>query len=134
MVTSGYTRKKETCGKVLLIEGDYPLEEEFIVSLADSGLSIARISGCSQTILALNNLSPDIAIIDETLLDGLKMCLQLHIMFSIPVLLIGRDSTRQILEKAVIEADNFDFYIKRPFSCQLFAARIKDILQHHQSL
>jgi len=130
MLIDGHIKKKNVSDKVLIIEGDSPLEERFVLSLIDSGFSVARISGYSQTLLDLNSLNPDIAILDDTLIDSLRVCVQLHTALGIPVVLVGRDSSQQIWQKAIVEA-KADFYFKRPFSCKLFVTRIKAILRRH---
>ncbi len=116
---------------ILIIEGEPNLRRELTSALTEAGFVVADVPD----ILKANEIrefNPDIAIVDEVLPsgDGKDACSQLHNVFRIPVILLGKDSSGEAWMRAV-EA-GADFYFTKPSNHQELVARVKAILRRYK--
>lgn len=119
---------------ILIIEGEIALREELVAVLSQAGFTTAGVSDYSEAYLRLDDVDPDIVIVDEVLQcrDGRDVCHRLRNNFGIPVILLGKDPNGMAWMRAV-EA-GADLYLRKPFSCRELAARAKVILQRYKKL
>ncbi len=77
------------------------MREQLTSTLTETGFIVADVPDYSEALLKLDEFNPDIAIVDEVLPggDGKDACPQLHNAFSIPVVLLGKDSTGEACGK-----------------------------------
>jgi len=117
---------------ILIIESEPSLSKELTSALTGGGFVVADVPDYPEALLKLDEFNPDIAIVDEVLPggDGKEACSQLYNAFSIPVILLGKDSSGEVW-KAAVEA-GADFYLKKPFSYRELVARVKAILRRYK--
>ena len=117
--------------RILIIESESSLGEEMASALAKAGSSVARLPNYAETLLTVEVFKPDIIILDEALADSMETCRQLHTTFGIPVILVGTDSSQEILKRALLDAEA-DFYLRKPFSYAVLVARMRAILRRYR--
>lgn len=117
--------------RILIIESESSLGEKMAPVLVKAGFSVARVPNYPETLLTLEVFKPDIIILDETLADSMEACRQLHTTFGIPVILVGTDSSQEILKRALLDAEA-DFYLRKPFSYAVLVARMRAILRRYR--
>ncbi len=124
--------KERTPKRVLIIESKPILREHLAATLSEAGFSVTRVPDYPEAILELDELNPDMIIIDEVLpgKDGLEACSQLRAIFRVPIVLLGRDSSSAGWARAV-EA-GADLYLRRPFDDLILVARVKAILRRYK--
>ena len=118
--------------RVLIIEGEPNLRGNLASALTEVGFTVADVRDYPEALLKLDEFNPDIAIVDEALPsgDGKEVCYKLRNAFSIPVLLLGKDSSGEAW-KAAVEA-GADFYFGKSFSYRELVARVKAILRGYK--
>ena len=118
--------------RILIIEGEPNLRRELASSLTKVGFTVADMRDYPETLLKLDEFNPDIAIVDEALSsgDGKEVCSRLRNAFSIPVLLLGKDSSGEAW-KAAVEA-GADFYFTNSLNRCVLAATVKAILRRYK--
>ena len=123
---------KDTSYSILITMGETDLRNELRSALARGGFVVAVVPDYPEALLKLDEFNPDIAIVDEVLPcgDGKDACSQLHNGFSIPVILLGKDSTGEAWQAAV-EA-GADFYFTKPSNHRELIARVKAILRRYK--
>ncbi len=122
---------KESISRILIIEGELNLRRELASVLTEGGFVVADVPDILEA-NEIRELNPDIAIVDEVLPsgDGKGTCSQLHTVFHIPVILLGKDSSGEAWVRAV-EA-GADFYFTKPGNHQELVARVKAILRRYK--
>lgn len=122
----------DNISSILIIEGELNLRRELTSVLTKAGFDIADVPDYPEALAKLDEFSPDIAIVDEVLPsgDGKQACSQLHNTFSIPVILMGKDSSGEAW-MAAVEA-GADFYFTKPSDHQELVARVKAILRRYK--
>lgn len=119
---------------ILIIEGEPNFRKKLTSALTEGGFIIADVPDYPETLQKLGEFNPDIAIVDEVLPsgDGKEVCSRLRNVFSVPVILLGRDSTGKAWGAAV-EA-GADFYFTKPLSYRELAARVSAILRRYKKV
>jgi len=119
---------------ILIIEGEPALRRELASALSQAGFTIAGVSDYYEAYLRLDEVDPDMVIVDEVLPcgDGWDACHRLRNTFGIPVILLGKNPSGKAWMRAV-EA-GADLYLRKPFSYLELAARVKAILQRYKKL
>ena len=117
---------------ILIIEGEPNLRGNLASALTEVGFTVADVRDYPEALLKLDDFKPDIAIVDEALPsgDGKEVCSRLRNVFSIPVILLGKDSSGEAW-KAAVEA-GADFYFTNSFNRRVLAARVKAILRGYK--
>ena len=117
---------------ILIIKDKPSLRKELTSALTEACFSVACVPDYPEALLKLDEFKPDIVILDEALpgRDGIKACAELHCMFGVPIILLGKDSSGQAWVRAV-EA-GADFYLREPFSNLVLVARVKAILRRYK--
>ena len=117
-----------TKDNILVVEGNRVLRTRIASALTEADFRVTITSDYFEGLLVLNEIKPDLAIVDEELplVDGWEACYQLHRAFDIPVILMGSDSNSQAWMKA--EEAGADFYLVKPFSYPELVARVKGII------
>lgn len=117
---------------ILIIEGEPNFRKKLTSVLTEVGFIIADVPDYPEALLKLGEFNPDIAIVDEVLPsgDGKEVCSRLRNVFSIPVILLGRDSTGKAW-RAAVEA-GADFYFTKPLSYRELAATVRAILRRYK--
>jgi len=118
---------------ILIIEGEISLRKELVSVLSQAGFTTADVSDYSEAYLRLDEVDPDIVIVDEVLQcrDGRDVCRRLRNNFGIPVILLGKDPSGKAYMRAVLAGA--DLYLRKPFSCLELAARVKVILRRYKA-
>ena len=119
---------------ILIVGGELALRRELAAVLSQAGFTATGVSDYSEAYLRLDEVDPDIVIVDEVLqcIDGRDACYRIRNYFGIPVILLGQDSSGEAYMRAV-EA-GADLYVRKPFSCLELAARVKVILRRYKKL
>jgi len=122
----------DNISSILIIEGELNLRRELTSVLTKAGFDIADVPDYPEALAKLDEFSPDIAIVDEVLPsgDGKQACSQLHNTFSIPVILMGKDSSGEAWMAAV--QAGADFYFTKPSQHRELVARVKAILRRYK--
>jgi len=117
---------------ILIIEGEPNLRGNLASALTEVGFIVADVRDYPEALLKLNEFNPDMVIVDESLpgRDGIEVCSRLRNVFSIPVVLLGEDSSDEMWER-VMEAE-VDLYLVKPFSYRELVARVKAILRRYK--
>lgn len=115
---------------ILIIENEASLRRDLASAFSSAGFVTTTVSDYAEGSLQLDELNPDMVIVDEVLLDGdgMEICHQLHSNRSIPVILLGEDSNSDKWER-VMKSGATDFYVVRPFSYQILVAIANIILR-----
>ena len=118
--------------RILIIEGEFSLGKELTSALTQASFIVADVPDYLEALLELDEFKPDIVIVDEVLPggNGIEACSLLRNTFSIPVILLGEDSSDKAWMRAV-EA-GADLYLKKPFSYLELVARVKAILRRYK--
>ena len=108
------------------------MTRELASALAKTAFKVVNIPDYLEALWELNELKPDLVIIDERLpsLNGWEACYRLHQTFSLPTILLGKDPSGEAWARAV--QARADFYLRVPFSCLELAARVKAILRRYK--
>ena len=119
---------------ILIIEGEPNLRGNLASALTEVGFIVADVRDHPEALLKLDEFNPDIAIVDEALPsgDGKEVCSRLRNVFSIPVILLGKDSSGEVW-KAAVEA-GADFYFTNSFNRWELAAMVKAILRRYKEV
>jgi len=118
---------------VLIIGGGPDFRKKLGSSLTKAGCEVTSTPNCVSVRMIIENLVPDIIILDEIHQNGndsFAVCKHLYDDYGIPVVLLGKDSSGQAWVRAV-EA-GADYYIKKPFSYKVLAAVMKAILRRYK--
>ncbi len=118
--------------RILIIEGEPNLRRELASALTEAGYTVAGVPDYPEAVAKLDEFNPAIAIVDEVLPggDGKDACYQLHNAFSIPVILLGKDSSGEALVRA-LEAGADVYFTKPPHNPEL-VARVKAIRRRYK--
>lgn len=117
--------------RILIIEDEPSLSKELASALTEAGFVVVNVSNYLEALSKLDELKPDMVIVDEALGESMEVCYQLHSTFGIAVILLGKDCGDEIWAKALVEA-GADFYLRKPFSHLELAARVKAILRRYK--
>ncbi len=117
--------------RILIIEGEPGLRRELASALTEAGFVVADVSDMPESNV-IRELNPDIAIVDEVLPsgDGKGACSKLHTVFSIPVILLGKDSVGEAMIRALDAGA--DFYFTKPPHNRELIARVGAILRRYK--
>jgi len=118
---------------ILIIEGEPNLRRELASALTEVGFTVVDVRDYPEALLKLDELKPNMVIVDEVLPggDGMEVFYQLHSTFGIPIVLLGEDSSDEMWER-VMEAEA-DLYLIKPFSYRELVARVKAILRRYKA-
>lgn len=114
---------------IFLIEDDEALAEGISFMLEKEGYETERFSACSDSRRALEQIQPDLILLDWNLPDGdgLMLCREISEKWKIPILMItARDM--EINQVMCLES-GADDYIAKPFSLAVLKARIAALLR-----
>lgn len=114
---------------IFLIEDDEALAEGISFMLVKEGYETERFSACSDSRRALEQIQPDLILLDWNLPDGdgLMLCREISEKWKIPILMItARDM--EINQVMCLES-GADDYIAKPFSLAVLKARIAALLR-----
>ena len=122
--------KQRITNRILIIDIEPFLGENLAAKLSGAGFSVAHASNYQEALLLPIVFKVDMVILGYVSEDSLEICRQLHNVFNVPVILIGRDSGNEIWKKALLEAEA-EFYVRSPFSTELLISRMKAILRRY---
>jgi len=122
----------DSINSILIIEGESALRKELTSALTNAGFVVADVADYPEALAKLDEFKPDMAIVNEVLPggDGKYACSQLHNAFSIPVILMGKDSSGEAWMRAV--QAGADFYFTKPSHYRELVARVKAILRRYK--
>ena len=115
--------------RIFLIEDDEALAEGISFMLEKEGYETQRFSACSDSRKALEQIQPDLILLDWNLPDGdgLMFCREISEKWKIPILMItARDME---IDQVMCLASGADDYIAKPFSLAVLKARIAALLR-----
>ncbi|MDP2917632.1 MAG: response regulator [Dehalococcoidia bacterium] len=123
---------EKTLKKIVIIEPDPLLNGRLLATLSEAGFSVIPLAFSFDSLLKLDEIDPDMFIIDETLpgRDGIEVGSKLRNMFSVPIVLLGRDPSGKQWARAV-EA-GADHYLRVPLSDRVLVARVSAILRGYK--
>jgi Transcriptional regulatory protein, C terminal len=110
--------------RIFLIEDDEALAEGISFMLEKEGYETQRFSACSDSRKALEQIQPDLILLDWNLPDGdgLMLCREISEKRKIPILMItARDME---IDQVMCLESGADDYIAKPFSLAVLKARI----------
>lgn len=114
---------------IFLIEDDEALAEGISFMLVKEGYETERLSACSDSRRALEQIQPDLILLDWNLPDGdgLMLCREISEKWKIPILMItARDME---IDQVMCLESGADDYIAKPFSLAVLKARIAALLR-----
>lgn len=114
---------------IFLIEDDEALAEGISFMLVKEGYETERFSACSDSRRALEQIQPDLILLDWNLPDGdgLMLCREISEKWQIPILMItARDME---IDQVMCLESGADDYIAKPFSLAVLKARIAALLR-----
>lgn len=114
---------------IFLIEDDEALAEGISFMLEKEGYETQRFSACSDSRKALEQIQPDLILLDWNLPDGdgLMFCREISEKWKIPILMItARDME---IDQVMCLESGADDYIAKPFSLAVLKARIAALLR-----
>lgn len=114
---------------IFLIEDDEALAEGISFMLEKEGYETQRFSACSDSRKALEQIQPDLILLDWNLPDGdgLMLCREISEKWKIPILMItARDME---IDQVMCLESGADDYIAKPFSLAVLKARIAALLR-----
>ena len=114
---------------IFLIEDDEALAEGISFMLVKEGYETERFSACSDSRRALEQIQPDLILLDWNLPDGdgLMFCREISEKWKIPILMItARDME---IDQVMCLESGADDYIAKPFSLAVLKARIAALLR-----
>ena len=114
---------------IFLIEDDEALAEGISFMLEKEGYETQRFSACSDSRKALEQIQPDLILLDWNLPDGdgLMLCREISEKWKIPILMItARDME---IDQVMCLESGADDYIAKPFSLAVLKARIVALLR-----
>lgn len=114
---------------IFLIEDDEALAEGISFMLEKEGYETERFSACSDSRRALEQIQPDMILLDWNLPDGdgLMLCREISEKWKIPILMItARDME---IDQVMCLESGADDYIAKPFSLAVLKARIVALLR-----
>lgn len=114
---------------IFLIEDDEVLAEGISFMLEKEGYETERFSACSDSRRALEQIQPDLILLDWNLPDGdgLMLCREISEKWKIPILMItARDME---IDQVMCLESGADDYIAKPFSLAVLKARIAALLR-----
>ncbi len=125
---------EKTLKKIVIIEPDPLLNGKLVATLSEAGFSVIPLAFSFDSLLKLDEIDPDMFIVDETLpgRDGMEVCSTLRNIFEAPVVLLGKDSTGKQWARAVEAGGNL--YLRVPFSDRVLVARVNAILRRYKAL
>ena len=115
--------------RIFLIEDDEALAEGISFMLVKEGYETERFSACSDSRRALEQIQPDLILLDWNLPDGdgLMFCREISEKWKIPILMItARDME---IDQVMCLESGADDYIAKPFSLAVLKARIAALLR-----
>lgn len=115
--------------RIFLIEDDEALAEGISFMLEKEGYETERFSACSDSRRALEQIQPDLILLDWNLPDGdgLMLCREISEKWKIPILMItARDME---IDQVMCLESGADDYIAKPFSLAVLKARIAALLR-----
>ena len=115
--------------RIFLIEDDEALAEGISFMLEKEGYETQRFSACSDSRKALEQIQPDLILLDWNLPDGdgLMFCREISEKWKIPILMItARDMES---DQVMCLESGADDYIAKPFSLAVLKARIAALLR-----
>ena len=115
--------------RIFLIEDDEALAEGISFMLEKEGYETQRFSACSDSRKALEQIQPDLILLDWNLPDGdgLMFCREISEKWKIPILMItARDME---IDQVMCLESGADDYIAKPFSLAVLKARIAALLR-----
>ena len=115
--------------RIFLIEDDEALAEGISFMLEKEGYETQRFSACSDSRRALEQIQPDLILLDWNLPDGdgLMLCREISEKWKIPILMItARDME---IDQVMCLESGADDYIAKPFSLAVLKARIAALLR-----
>lgn len=115
--------------RIFLIEDDEVLAEGISFMLEKEGYETQRFSACSDSRKALEQIQPDLILLDWNLPDGdgLMFCREISEKWKIPILMItARDME---IDQVMCLESGADDYIAKPFSLAVLKARIAALLR-----
>ena len=114
---------------IFLIEDDEALAEGISFMLVKEGYETERFSASSDSRRALEQIQPDLILLDWNLPDGdgLMLCREISEKWKIPILMItARDME---IDQVMCLESGADDYIAKPFSLAVLKARIAALLR-----
>ena len=114
---------------IILIEDDEARAEGISFMLVKEGYETERFSACSDSRRALEQIQPDLILLDWNLPDGdgLMLCREISEKWKIPILMItARDME---IDQVMCLESGADDYIAKPFSLAVLKARIAALLR-----
>ncbi len=118
---------------ILVIGGEATLRSKLASVLHEASFVVATAPDYHGMLFNHNGFEPDLVIMDEVPLDGdtVEVCYQLRNSFGIPVILLGRDSSKEAWRR-VTEAE-IDSYVLKPVTYRELVARVKAVLRRYEA-
>lgn len=123
-------RKVNVRDRILIMGSEAGWGEDLVPVFETAGFSVARMLASPEAVAGLDALKPDMVILDENVTNSMDVCYQYATAY-IPVIMVGEDMSREIWNKALIEA-GADFYLRKPFDHEVLIARVKAILRRYK--
>ncbi len=118
---------------ILVIGDEATLRSNLASVLHEAGFAVTAAPDYHGMLFNQNGFKPDLVIMDEVLLDedAVEVCYQLRNSCGIPVILLGRDSSKEAWRR-VTEAE-IDSYVLKPVTSRELIARVKAVLRRYET-
>jgi DNA-binding response OmpR family regulator len=118
--------------KLLIVDDEVNIVELARLYLNQAGFIVESRSHGREVIAALNNINPDLIILDIMLpdIDGFEVCKQIRANSRVPILMLS--ARREDVDKIVGLEVGADDYLSKPFNPHELVARVKAILRRTQ--
>jgi len=124
--------KTQMNSTILIVESEPLLRKALSLAFTQGGFSAIGVAHYQEALASLDELRPDIVIMDTALADkdGFEACSELRSRFKVPVVLLGEKPTITTWQR-VMEV-GADCYEVRNCAYPVLVARVRAILRRYQ--